>query len=81
MASPAAEQRAIAQKKSNPKFLRPREPAVEATKGTNAGLTNATVHWSEPMRPLAQTDGYDAPRLIDELVPGEAGVIDDVVVE
>jgi hypothetical protein len=32
------------------------------------------------MSPLAQTDGHDAPRLIDELVPGEAAVVDDVIV-
>lgn len=32
------------------------------------------------MRPLAQSDGHDAPGLIDEAVPGEAAVIDDVVV-
>lgn len=32
------------------------------------------------MCPLAHSDGHDAPGLIDELVPGEAAVIDDVVV-
>ena len=32
------------------------------------------------MRPLAQSDRHDAPRLIDELVPCEAAVIDDVFV-
>ena len=32
------------------------------------------------MGPLAQPDGHDAPGLIDELVPGEAAVIDDIVV-
>lgn len=32
------------------------------------------------MCPLAHSDGRDAPRLIDELVPCEAAVIDDVVV-
>ena len=32
------------------------------------------------MCPPAQSDGHDAPRLIDEPVPGEAAVIDDVVV-
>jgi hypothetical protein len=32
------------------------------------------------MRPLAQADGHDAPRLIDELVPSEAAVIDDIIV-
>ena len=32
------------------------------------------------MRPLATTDCHDVPRLIDELVPGFAAVIDDVVV-
>ena len=32
------------------------------------------------MRPLAQSDGHDAPRLIDEPVPCEAAVINDVVV-
>ncbi len=32
------------------------------------------------MRPFAQSDGHDAPGLIDELVPGVAAMIDDVVV-
>jgi hypothetical protein len=32
------------------------------------------------MCPLSQSDGHDAPRLIDEPIPGEATVIDDVVV-
>ena len=32
------------------------------------------------MGPLAHTDGHDAPWLIDEVVPGEAAVVDDVVV-
>lgn len=32
------------------------------------------------MRPLAQSDGHDAPRLIGEFVPSLAAMIDDVVV-
>lgn len=32
------------------------------------------------MCPLAHSDGHDAPRLIDELVPCEAAVVDNVVV-
>jgi hypothetical protein len=32
------------------------------------------------MRPLAQTDGHDAPGLLDELVPCLAAVIDEIVV-
>ena len=32
------------------------------------------------MRPIAHSDGYDVPRLVDELVPGVAAVVDDVVV-
>ena len=32
------------------------------------------------MGPLAQSDGHDAPGLIDELVPGVAAVIDEIVV-
>ena len=32
------------------------------------------------MCPLPHADGHDAPRLIDEVVPGEAAVVDDVVV-
>jgi hypothetical protein len=31
------------------------------------------------MCPLAHSEEHDAPRLIDELVPGEAAVVDDVV--
>jgi hypothetical protein len=29
--------------------------------------------------PVAQTDGHDLPRLIDESVPGVAAVVDDIV--
>jgi hypothetical protein len=32
------------------------------------------------MCPLAQTDGHDALGLVDDLVPCEAAVIDDVIV-
>jgi hypothetical protein len=32
------------------------------------------------MRPLPHADGHDAPWLTDEVVPGEAAVVDDVVV-
>jgi hypothetical protein len=32
------------------------------------------------MRPLSHSDGHDAPWLADEVVPGEAAVVDDVVV-
>jgi len=32
------------------------------------------------MCPLAHADGHDAPRLADEVVPGEATVVDDVIV-
>ena len=32
------------------------------------------------MHPLAHADGHDAPWLIDEVVPGEAAVVDDVIV-
>jgi hypothetical protein len=32
------------------------------------------------MCPLAHADGHDAPRLIDEIVPGKAAVVDDVVI-
>ena len=30
------------------------------------------------MRPMAQPDGHDAPRLIDEAIPGEAAMVEDV---
>src|SRR3712207_7704416 len=33
--------------------------------------------WSEPMRPVAQPDGHDAPWLVCEPVPGMAAVVDD----
>ena len=32
------------------------------------------------MGPLSQSDGHDAPGLLGELVPGEAAVVDDIVV-
>ncbi len=32
------------------------------------------------MRPIAKPDGHDRPGLIDELVPGVAAVVEDVVV-
>jgi len=32
------------------------------------------------MCPIAQADGHDCPRLVDEAVPAKAAVIDDVVI-
>ena len=32
------------------------------------------------MRPLAQSDGHDSPGLIDELVPRQTAVVDEIVV-
>jgi hypothetical protein len=32
------------------------------------------------VRPLAQSDGHDAPGLIDELVPSVAAMVDEIVV-
>lgn len=32
------------------------------------------------MCPLAQSDGHDAPGLIDEFVPSVAAVVDDILV-
>ena len=32
------------------------------------------------MGPIAQPDGHDDPRLIDERVPGVAAVVEDIVV-
>src|SRR6266496_1931053 len=32
------------------------------------------------MRPVAQADGHDSPRLVDQLVPGVAAVVEDVLV-
>src|SRR5438552_17033429 len=32
------------------------------------------------MCPIAQADGHDCPRLVDEAVPGKAAVIDDLVI-
>ena len=32
------------------------------------------------MRPLAQSDGHDAPGLLDELVPCFAAVVDEIIV-
>ena len=32
------------------------------------------------MSPIALTDGHDGPRLIDEVIPGIAAMVDDVVV-
>ncbi len=44
-------------------------------------VTNYTnLHGSEPMGPFASPDGHDFPRLIDELVPGLAAQVDDIVV-
>src|SRR5438309_5438187 len=37
-------------------------------------------HRSEPVGPLAQSDGHDAPRLIDELVPCRTTMVDEIVV-
>ena len=37
-------------------------------------------HYPSPMGPLPSSDGHDLPRLVDELVPGIAAVIEDILV-
>src|SRR5262249_14727727 len=41
---------------------------------------NTKSHGSEPVGPLAQSYGHDAPGLIDEPVPGRAAMVDEIVV-
>jgi hypothetical protein len=41
---------------------------------------NSNRNEAEPVRPLAQSDGHDAPWLIDELVPGRTAMVDEIVV-
>jgi hypothetical protein len=41
---------------------------------------NTKTLWSGPIRPITQADGHEFPWPIDELVPGVAAVIDDIVV-
>ena len=43
-------------------------------------LAYTNLHGLCPTGPLAASDGHDAPRLVDEFVPGLAAVVDDVVV-
>jgi hypothetical protein len=43
-------------------------------------MCNTSSLLSEPVRPLAQTNGQDSPRLVDELVPCLAAVVDEIVV-
>ncbi len=38
------------------------------------------VSLSSPMRPFSEANGHDAPGLIDETLPGEGAMIEDVVV-
>src|SRR5262249_5732492 len=40
----------------------------------------AKSHCLEPVGPLAQSVGHDAPRLIDELVPCRTTMVDEIVV-
>jgi len=54
--------------------------AIPLQHAAPAEVPNTKVHRSVPMGPLAYSDGDDAPRLIDELVPCEAAVVDDVIV-
>src|SRR5262249_11944268 len=51
---------------------------VVAKRSVTASDTES--HWSELVRPLTQSGGHDAPRSIDELVPGLATMVDKTVV-
>ena len=42
--------------------------------------SNTESHCLEPVRPLTQSDGHDAPGLVDELVPCLTAVIDEIVI-
>jgi Transposase zinc-binding domain/Putative transposase len=48
--------------------------------GPKAVLAYTKSHSSEPVGPLAQSYGHDAPGLIDEPVPGRAAMVDEIVV-
>jgi len=57
--------------------------SVLARKFSDTGILNGLYQRSQGLtlvRPVAQSDGHDPPRLIDEAVPGLAGGIDDLVV-
>src|SRR3954464_7274844 len=44
------------------------------------GADYTKSHWSEPVSPVAQSDGHDEPGPIGELVPRLAAVVEDVAV-
>ncbi len=48
-------------------------------KGESA-MTYTQTHGSEPVCPIAQSEGHDFPGLIDEFVPGVAAMVDNVLV-
>jgi hypothetical protein len=43
-------------------------------------LAHAKSRESDPIGPIAQADGHDMPRLIDEPVPGVAAMIEQIIV-
>ena len=43
-------------------------------------MYNTNPHGSEPIRPIAQTDGHDAPGLVGKFVPRVAAMPEDGVV-
>jgi hypothetical protein len=53
---------------------------IAAVMESIAGRNNTNSRWSEPMGPVAQADGHDAPGLIDEFVPSGTAVVEKVFV-
>ena len=60
------------------RFSRPPRVSDQVSLERRPGLIPRTRRL-EPVGPFAHSDGHDPPRLIDELVPSVAAVIDDVV--
>ena len=58
----------------------PGKGELEWRRANRPTLHNTKSCWLEPMCPCAQSDGHDGPRLVDELVPGTAAMVDQVVV-
>jgi len=56
------------------------ETVVVSVPSTKTLRTNTKSHRSEPVGPLAQSYGHDAPGLIEEPVPGRAAMVDEIVV-
>ena len=60
--------------------LRTEQPTGQNSRRVTDGPAHTKTLCSKPMGPCSHSDGHDAPWLVGEAAPGEAAMVEDIVV-